>query len=360
MKNHAHPTQRQTTQRATAGPKGASLAPPGAGPIQRQTPPNSTGLPDELKSGMESLSGHSLDDVKVHYNSAKPAQLNAHAYAQGTNIHLASGQEQHLPHEAWHVVQQKQGRVQPTMQMNGAPINDNPGLEKEADVMGSKAVQTKAKAGAPLQKKGAQPEVAQRIVARHGMIWSSFLPSVYIDAKQAVITAGSADSLTGGHSFIILEYVAQDGLAHAVRIDLFVNENGHMPIIIKEKQVEVKPWDGLAGMGASLLGANELSVDGELAIPGKYSSHIIKKSAAPAVIAAAERLSGTINQDYYYSLSGYGPPGWSDLGKTPINCAWFASMLLEKAGVQGKKSVIPSVLAGKESTKEENDARFKE
>jgi hypothetical protein len=34
-----------------------------------------------------------MDDVKVHYNSAKPAQLNAHAYAQGTDIHIASGQE---------------------------------------------------------------------------------------------------------------------------------------------------------------------------------------------------------------------------------------------------------------------------
>ena len=174
MSDFRHPTQRQitdrqTTQRATAGPKGASLAPPGAGPIQRQTPPNSTGLPDELKSGIESLSGHSLDDVKVHYNSAKPAQLNAHAYAQGTNIHLASGQEQHLPHEAWHVVQQKQGRVQPTMQMNGAQINDNPGLEKEADVMGSKAVSptvqrqsVTAKTTTPAH----QSQVTQRVIQR--------------------------------------------------------------------------------------------------------------------------------------------------------------------------------------------------
>jgi len=68
-------------------------------------------LPDNIKHGVESLSGISMDDVKVHYNSAKPAQLNAHAYAQGTDIHPASGQEKHLPHEAWHVVQQKQGRV---------------------------------------------------------------------------------------------------------------------------------------------------------------------------------------------------------------------------------------------------------
>jgi len=101
---------------------------------------NYTGLPDNLKTGMENLSGISLDDVKVHHNSDKPAQLQAHAYAQGTDIHLASGQEKHLPHEAWHVVQQKQGRVQPTMQMKGkVNVNDDTGLEKEADVMGAKA-----------------------------------------------------------------------------------------------------------------------------------------------------------------------------------------------------------------------------
>jgi hypothetical protein len=79
--------------------------------------PNNTGLPDNLKSGIESLSGISMDGVKVHYNSSQPAQLNALAYAQGTDIHVAPGQEQHLPHEAWHVVQQAQGRVQPTIQV---------------------------------------------------------------------------------------------------------------------------------------------------------------------------------------------------------------------------------------------------
>ena len=102
---------------------------------------NTTGLPDNLKAGVENLSGYSLDDVKVHYNSAQPAQLQAHAYAQGTDIHVAPGQEQHLPHEAWHVVQQKQGRVKATRQMKGGVnVNDDDGLEKEADFMGAKAL----------------------------------------------------------------------------------------------------------------------------------------------------------------------------------------------------------------------------
>jgi hypothetical protein len=105
-----------------------------------QARPNRTGLPDKLKAGIESLSGHSLDDVQVHYNSAKPAQLQAHAYAQGAEIHVAPGQEKHLPHEAWHVVQQKQGRVRATAQLKGVGVNGDEGLEREADVMGERAV----------------------------------------------------------------------------------------------------------------------------------------------------------------------------------------------------------------------------
>jgi Domain of unknown function (DUF4157) len=105
-----------------------------------QTVPNSTGLPDNLKSGIENISGYSMDSVNVHYNSDKPAQLQALAYTQGTDIHVAPGQEQHLPHEAWHVVQQMQGRVEPTLEMNGnIPVNDDKGLENEADTMGNRA-----------------------------------------------------------------------------------------------------------------------------------------------------------------------------------------------------------------------------
>lgn len=116
-------------------------------PVQREQEssavPNQTGMPDNLKQGIESLSGMEMSDVRVHYNSPKPAQLSAHAFAQGNDIHLGSGQEKHLPHEAWHTVQQRQGRVQPTTQMAGEKINDDAGLEREADVMGEKALQYK-------------------------------------------------------------------------------------------------------------------------------------------------------------------------------------------------------------------------
>lgn len=99
------------------------------------------GLPHPLRSGIEALSGLSMDGVRVHYNSAEPAQLQALAFAQGSDIHLAPGQEHHLPHEAWHVVQQAQGRVRPTMQMKqGTAINDDASLEQEADEMGARAL----------------------------------------------------------------------------------------------------------------------------------------------------------------------------------------------------------------------------
>ncbi len=110
-------------------------------PILPPAKKNTTGLPDTLKAGVEHLSGIPMDDVHVHYHSSKPAQVQALAYTQGTEIHVAPDQEKHLAHEAWHVVQQKQGRVTPTLQAKGVAINDEEELEGEADVMGKKALQ---------------------------------------------------------------------------------------------------------------------------------------------------------------------------------------------------------------------------
>lgn len=149
--------------------------------------PNNTGLPNQLKTGIESLSGMSMDHVKVHFNSGKPAQLNAHAYAQGSDIHVAPGQEKHLPHEAWHVVQQAQGRVKPTMQMKaGVPVNDDAGLEREADVMGEKALQLAS---------GAEKKLD------HQRDISLSIPHVasspfYIQRKISVTTAGALPGAT--------------------------------------------------------------------------------------------------------------------------------------------------------------------
>jgi hypothetical protein len=132
----------------------------------KQAPPaakSRKGLPKRLKAGAEALSGLALDDVEVHYNSAKPAALNALAYTQGSDIHVAPGQEHHLPHELWHAVQQKQGRVKPTLQRKGIGINDDEGLEREADAMGARAAAMVPDLGG---RSAGQGRVAGRVVQR--------------------------------------------------------------------------------------------------------------------------------------------------------------------------------------------------
>lgn len=99
-----------------------------------------TSLPGDLRNGMELLSGMSLGDVRVHYDSPQPSRIQALAYTQGDDIYIGPGQEQHLPHEAWHVVQQRQGRVPIPDVSSGQPINYDAALESEADEMAQRAL----------------------------------------------------------------------------------------------------------------------------------------------------------------------------------------------------------------------------
>lgn len=113
---------------------GIRQTPASESPVRRK--PNRTGMPDSLKERLEAGSGVDLSDVRVHYNSDKPARIQARAYTQGNEIHLGPGQERYLPHEGWHAVQQKQGRVTPTGWYNGQAVNEDEALEQEADTMG--------------------------------------------------------------------------------------------------------------------------------------------------------------------------------------------------------------------------------
>jgi hypothetical protein len=128
--------------------------------------PAADGLPEGLQTVMEAMSGFSLADVVVHRNSAEPARLGAAAFTKGSQIHVAPGQERHLPHEAWHVVQQAQGRVGPTGQLkDGIALNDDAGLEHEADVMGQRAAAGGfAPTNAPRQKLAGFSAPIQRAV----------------------------------------------------------------------------------------------------------------------------------------------------------------------------------------------------
>lgn len=108
---------------------------------------NKTGIPDDVKQRMEDSFNTDFSGVRVHPDSSSAPEVGALAYTQGTDIHFAPGQfkpdtsagQQLLGHELAHVVQQAEGRVQPTTEIGGMPVNDNEALEHEADVLGAKA-----------------------------------------------------------------------------------------------------------------------------------------------------------------------------------------------------------------------------
>jgi hypothetical protein len=119
---------------------------PVQGKFPTQLKPNNTGLPDEVKSKMETSLNSDFSDVRMHPDSSKATEVGALAYTQGSDIHFAPGQfkpgspdgHQLIGHELSHVIQQREGRVQPTIEVAGMPVNDNPALEQEADTMGAR------------------------------------------------------------------------------------------------------------------------------------------------------------------------------------------------------------------------------
>lgn len=125
---------------------GASLMPP---PFQLKA--GSGNMPDDVRGQMEGTFQTDFSNVNIHQNSQSATDVGALAYTQGNDVHFAPGQfkpdtsagQELIGHELTHVVQQRAGRVQPTTQAAGMPVNDDKGLENEADVMGRKAVQMK-------------------------------------------------------------------------------------------------------------------------------------------------------------------------------------------------------------------------
>ncbi|MCB9234120.1 MAG: DUF4157 domain-containing protein [Bacteroidia bacterium] len=97
---------------------------------------------------MESAFNSDFSNVNVHENSQKASDIGALAYTQGNDVHFAPGQfkpdtqggQELIGHELTHVVQQRENRVTPTTQTKSdMPVNDDKGLEGEADHMGAKA-----------------------------------------------------------------------------------------------------------------------------------------------------------------------------------------------------------------------------
>ncbi|MGB1206180.1 MAG: eCIS core domain-containing protein [Chitinophagales bacterium] len=164
----ANPLQKQEAEEEEAQMK--------ANPLQKQENKSSTsnGLPTEVQMKMENSLGADFSNVNIHKDSKSATDVGALAYAQGNDVHFAPGQfkpntqagQELIGHELTHVVQQREGRVKPTTQAKGLPVNDDKSLEKEADDMGKMAAQGKFESALISNKTNNQNKViGQRKVA---------------------------------------------------------------------------------------------------------------------------------------------------------------------------------------------------
>lgn len=113
-------------------------------PIQKK---ENKALPEEVQIKMESTFGEDFSNVSIREDYYKVKDMNALAFTKGESIHFAPGQfnpnsqkgQELIGHEFAHVQQQRQGRVQPIINLNNIPINTDTTLENEADKKGRAA-----------------------------------------------------------------------------------------------------------------------------------------------------------------------------------------------------------------------------
>jgi hypothetical protein len=129
-----------------------------AEPVQRKAqrdgatepgpPPSGSGgtpLPPEVRGRMEAALLADFAAVRIHQHPYAQA-IGAAAFTRGVDIFFSPGRFdpaspqgiELLGHELTHVKQQAQGRVPVNAQVGGAPANDDPALEHEAEEMGAK------------------------------------------------------------------------------------------------------------------------------------------------------------------------------------------------------------------------------
>jgi hypothetical protein len=247
------------------------------------------GLPEPLKTNIEAMSGLEMDDVRVHRNSSEPARVGALAFARGAEIHLGAGQEEHLPHEAWHVVQQKQGRVRAITQFAGIAGNDDPALEREADERGGEALRFLRVAAPALS---IRPPV--RRLAGAAPVQRHVATAADWDQGEATMTGATKRQLHNGRSFLIgLHYVKE----------LIVDRNGRR---YWRKTIALKPTGG-QGPYARFTGTPRSAVE-MLRLYFKFRKHqafaLIGAQInriAPIVVGAATPIQspGKVMADYF-------------------------------------------------------------
>lgn len=252
------------------------------GPSLDDRASNRTGMPDSLKAGIESLSGVDLSDVQVHTNSDKPAQLNALAYAQGNDIHLAPGQERHLPHEAWHVVQQRQGRVRPTTQLAGVGVNDDAALEAEADEMGHRAAQTVQAFRGPSHMVLANRDFPRDAIQR-----------VLIQGYQNADVPPTLDTANIPQAVSIIRTLAVAEDETAI-VYIFNGLDGHVMLNVGVTANDTKLLDWLRPIGVAAKQVMDIKAEIGASMPAKLRLQVAEVAKRIALVSGSLAASGAL------------------------------------------------------------------
>ena len=217
----------------------------------REAPRDDAGkaMPGEVQVKMESAFGADFSGVRIHQGPSAQA-LGALAYTQGPNVHFAPGWYQPesqkgqelLGHELAHVVQQSQGRVQATTQGEGMGVNDDAGLEREADDMGAKAARGE-RAGGAARLSGVEPPRPNVQVSGNG----TQIAQCYIDTSMSLGLSTILNEHTSVLS-LMAEFNHQEGqLLKDDEIDPFAKTNEPREMPADERLEILRVMDEISG-----------------------------------------------------------------------------------------------------------------
>ena len=134
--------------------------------LKKEMPEKLAGLPSDLKSEAQRKSGCDLSNVKVYYNSMRPAHYQAAGIAQKDTIYLAPFHDNKLKHEVAHIIQQKQNII-PDSNASGSVVS-NQRLEQEAEQFSIHNTSSNVQQGVT------QHNVIQRYVVIHGTMYNDY------------------------------------------------------------------------------------------------------------------------------------------------------------------------------------------
>ncbi len=202
--NQDQPIQR----RAGGAPEAASAGGGGGG---------GNALPASTQAQMGNAFDFDFSGVRVHEGSQAGA-MGALAYTQGTDVHFAPGQydpasgkgQELIGHELAHVVQQSEGRVAATTQMKGEGLNEDEGLEREADDQGARAARGESvrtgggsvrATGGPVQRYKAFP-TAGGTDSKGGVHWAN---ATALRVSEDGTAAVAQERTSGGQQMYVLD-----------------------------------------------------------------------------------------------------------------------------------------------------------